>query len=197
MHNSQQPLFSKEILDIQQQHLDEHGIRHDHQTKRYTIDKDEWDRLQAEHVLLPVNSKFFPEYGVLFNDHGYLLPGLKKTYLFVAVEIPKECHIQRVKLDLPDCDEWAGRNSRNWQGTHRNIPAIKELIHQKVCADVNTQFHKLKADIDEEWRNLTFQVNNQIPAFVPNKILHTSYGDAVNLPNGEFWYSRYKPRRSK
>ena len=94
--------------------------------------------MQAEHVLPPVHSKFFPEYGVLFNDHGYLLPGLKKTYLFVAVEIPKERHIQRVKLDLPDCDEWVGRNLCNWQSTQRNIPEIKELIHQKVCADVNT-----------------------------------------------------------
>ena len=39
----------------------------------------------------------------------------------------------------------------NWQGTQRNIPAIKELIHQQVCADVNRQFQELKANIDEEW----------------------------------------------
>ena len=107
-----------------------------------------------------------------------------------AVEIPKERHIQRVKLDLPDCDEWAGQNLHNWQGTQCNIPAIKELTHQKVCTDVNTHLRELKADIDEEWQNLTFQVNNQIPAFVANKILHTTYGDAVKLLNGEFWYSR-------
>ena len=77
--NGYQTLFSQESLQIQRQHLEEHRIKYDHQTKRYTIDKDEWDRLQAEHVLPPVHSKFFPEYGVLFNDHGYLLPGLKKT----------------------------------------------------------------------------------------------------------------------
>ena len=100
---------------------------------RYTIDKDEWDKLQAEHVLPPVISKFFPEYGVLFNDHGYLLPGLKKTFFFLAVEIPKECPVKRVELVLPDCDEWAGRNLQNWQGTHCNIPALKELIHQRLC----------------------------------------------------------------
>ena len=59
------------------------------------------------------------------------------------------------------------------------------------------QFRELKADIDKEWRNLTFQVNHQIPAFVPNKFVHTTYGDAVKLPNGDFWYSQYKPRRTK
>ena len=146
--NGYPTLFSQESLEIQRQHQEEHGIRYDHRTKRYTIDKDEWDRLQAEHVLPPVHSKFFPEYGVLFNDHGYLLPGQKKTYLFVAVEILKEHHIQRVRLDLPDCDEWAGQNLHNWQGTQCNIPAIKELIHQKVCADVNTHLRELKVDID-------------------------------------------------
>ena len=69
----------------------------------------------------------------------------------MAIEIPKERHIKRIKLDLPDCDEWAGQNLRNWQGTQTNIPAIKDLIHQQVCADVNRQFRELKADIDNEW----------------------------------------------
>ena len=165
--------------------------------KRYTVAKDEWDKLWKEHVIPPINSKFYPEYEVLFNDHGYLLPGLKKTYLFMAVEIPKDQHIQRIELDFPDCDEWASRNLRNWQSHQRNIPAIKELIHQQVCADVNRQLRELKTDIDDEWRNLTFQVMQQIPAFVPNRILHTSYGNAVKLPNGELWYSIRKPCRMK
>ena len=102
-----QNIFSEETLEVLQFQSDEVGFRMDHHSKRYTIAKDEWDKLQKEHVLPPVNFKFFPEYGVLFNDHGYLLPGLKKTYLFVAVEIPKEQHIKRIELNLPDCDEWA------------------------------------------------------------------------------------------
>ena len=28
-------------------------------------------------------------------------------------------------------------------------------------------------------------------------ILYTAYGDAVKLPNGKLWYSRYKPQRNK
>ena len=42
-----------------------------------------------------------------------------------------------------------------------------------------------------------FQVTKQIPAFVPNKILYTAYGDAVKLPNGKLWYSRHKTWRNK
>ena len=103
-----QKIFSKDTLKVLQFQTDEVGFKMDHCLKRYTVPKDEWDKLQKEHVLPPVNSKFFPEYGVLSNDHGYLQPGLKKTYLFVAVEIPKEWHIMQIMLDLPDCNEWAG-----------------------------------------------------------------------------------------
>ena len=103
-----QNIFSEETLKVLQFQTDEVGFKMDHHSKRYTVAKDEWDKLQKEHVLPPVNSKFFPEYGVLFNNHGYLLPGLKKTYLFVAVEISKEWHIKWIDLDLTNCDEWVG-----------------------------------------------------------------------------------------
>ena len=88
--NHPQNIFSAETIELLQFQSNEIRFRMDHQLTRYTVAKEKWDKLQKEHVLPPVNSKFFPEYGVLFNNHGYLLPGLKKTYLFVAVEIPKE-----------------------------------------------------------------------------------------------------------
>ena len=135
-----QNIFSKETMEILQIQSNEEGFRLDHRMKCYTVANDEWDKLQKEHVIPPINSKFYPKYGVLFNDHGYLLPGLKKTYLFVAVEIPKDRHIQRIELDFPNCDEWAGRNLQNWQSHQANIPAIKELIHQQVCVDIKRQF---------------------------------------------------------
>ena len=77
-----QNIFSKETLEVLQSQTDEVSFRMDHHSKRYTVAKDEWDKLQKEHVIPPLNLKFFPEYGVLFNDHGYLLPGLKKTCLW-------------------------------------------------------------------------------------------------------------------
>ena len=156
------------------------GISFDQRTKRHTVSKLQWDSLQKAEVIPPVNNKFFPEYGVLFQDHGYLMSGLKKSFLFITVDIPKKRHIQKMRLNLPDCAEWAERNLRNWQGHQRDVPEIRELIHQKVCGDVHRTFRELKADIDEAWRNLTHQVEHQIPSFVPNPIVHTTYGDAVN-----------------
>ena len=173
------------------------GIYYDQRQKRHTVSKVQWDSLQKAEVIPPVNNKFFPEYGVLFQDHGYLMSGLKKAFLFVTVDIPKKRHIQQMQLDLPQCDEWAERNLRNWQGHQRNVPEIRELIHQKVCGDVHHTFKELKADIDDAWRNLTHQVQHQIPSFVPNPIIHTMYGDTVDLNNGEKWYSSYKPSRMK
>ena len=40
-------------------------------------------------------------------------------------------------------------------------------------------------------------MDQQIPAFLPNPIQHTVYGDTVQLNNGKIWYSRYKPRRGR
>ena len=173
------------------------GIHYDHIQKRHMVSKFQWDSLQKTEVIPPINNKFFPEYGVLFQDHGYLMSGLKKSFLFVTVDIPKKRHIREINLDLPDCADWAEHNLRHWQGTQINVPEIQELIHQQVCGDVHRTFRELKTDIDEAWRNLTYQVEQQIPSFVPNPIIHTTYGDAVLLNNGEKWYSRYKPDRMK
>ena len=173
------------------------GIQYDHIQKRHTVSKLQWDSLQKTEVIPPINNKFFPEYGVLFQDHGYLMSGLKKSFLFVTVDIPKKRHIKEINLDLPDCADWAERNLRHWQGTQINVPEIRELIHQQVCGDVHHTFRELKTDIDEAWQNLTYQVDQQIPSFVPNPIIHMTYGDAVVLNNGEKWYSRYKPHRMK
>ena len=38
-----------------------------------------------------------------------------------------------MQLNLPECDEWAARNLRHWQGTQIDVPKIRELIHQHVC----------------------------------------------------------------
>ena len=103
--DNNQNIFSQETMEILQVQSNKEAFRLDHRTKLYTVAKDQWDKLQKELVIPPINSKFYPKYGVLFNDHGYLLPGLKKTYLFVAVEIPKKRHIKIIELDFPNCDD--------------------------------------------------------------------------------------------
>ena len=81
------------------------GIHYGNIQKRHTVSKFQWDSLLRAEVIPPVNNKFFPEYGVLFKDHGYLMSGLKKTFLFITVDIPKKRHIKKMQFDLPNCDE--------------------------------------------------------------------------------------------
>ena len=85
----------------------EKAFQYDSHQKRHTVSKEQWQQLQKDELIPPINSKFYPEYGVLFNNHGYLLPGLKKVFLFVMVDISKKRHIKEMNFDLPDCDEWA------------------------------------------------------------------------------------------
>ena len=96
-----QNIFSEETLKVLQFQTDKIGFRMDHHSKRYTIAKDEWDKLQKEHVLPPVNSKFFPEYGVLFYDHGYLLPGLKRLICLWQLRFPKNSTLSRLSWIFP------------------------------------------------------------------------------------------------
>ena len=104
---TRQKMFPKTMKIEAVPQVSDAGIRFDHRKKRHTVSKLQWDSLQKAEVIPPVNNKFFPEYGVLFQDHSYLMSGLKKAFLFVTIDIPKKRHIKKMQLNLPDCDEWA------------------------------------------------------------------------------------------
>ena len=67
-----------------------------------------------------------------------LVPGVKKTYLFVTVDIPTPDTLDDINIELPDCGEWAAANLLHWRGTEINPEPIRELIHQHVCSEMNT-----------------------------------------------------------
>ena len=46
----------------------------------------------------------------MFNDLGKLVPGVKKTFLFVSVDIPETDSLKSIEFRFPDCQEWAGSN---------------------------------------------------------------------------------------
>ena len=77
---------------------------------------DTWRQLKEDDTgsIFPTFSKFHPEYGLMFNDLGRMVPEVKKTYLFVSIDIPTTESLTDIKFKFPDCAEWAAANLRNW-----------------------------------------------------------------------------------
>ena len=84
--------------------------------KRFARDLDDWKQSHSDDTdsIFPTYSKFHPEYGVMFNDLGQLVPGVKKTFLFVSVDISEPDSLKSIEFQFPDCQEWAGSNLHHW-----------------------------------------------------------------------------------
>ena len=86
-------LFSSRIeylRDNETEHLEDLSSLQERR-KRFARDLDNWKQYHSDDTdsIFPTYSKFYPEYGVMFNDLGQLVPGVKKTFLFVSVDIPE------------------------------------------------------------------------------------------------------------
>ena len=163
------------------------------QKKRFARDLDTWWQLHQEGTdsMFPTFSKFHPEYRLMFNDIGRLIPRVKKMYLFVTVDILTPDTLADINIELPHCADWAAANLFHWRGTEINPEPIRELIHQHVCREMNSAYRDILNGIAEDWKHLTHAIEQQIPAFLPNRIVHTSNGPrTIVAPNGKIWYSR-------
>ena len=72
-----------------------------------------------------------------------------------------------------------------------NPQPIRELVHQHICSEMNGAYRDLFEGIKQDWKQLKHVIEQQIPAFLPNKIIHSPYGPrTIVAPNGNKWYSR-------
>ena len=80
--------------------------------KWFARDLDDWKQYRMDDTdsIFPTYSKCHPEYEVMFNDLGKLVPGVKKTFLFVSVNIPEPDNLKNIEFRFPGCQEWAGTN---------------------------------------------------------------------------------------
>ena len=111
-------LFSSRIeylRDNETEHLEDLSSLQERR-KRFARDLDNWKQYRSDNTdsIFPTYSKFHPEYGVMFNDLGQLVPGIKKTFLFISVDIPEPDSLKNIEFRFPDCQEWAGSNLRHW-----------------------------------------------------------------------------------
>ena len=161
--------------------------------RRFTQDMATWKQLKNDDTgsIFPTFSKFHPEYGLMFNDLGRLVPGVKKTYLFVTIDIPTTEALTDIKFKFPNCAEWAATNLRHWRSTEINPQPIRELVHQHVCREMTEAYKDIFKGIEEDWDQMTHIINTQIPSFLPNRLVNSSNGPrTIVAPNGQTWYSR-------
>ena len=78
--------------------------------KRFARDLDDWKQycLDDTDSIFPTYSKSHP------HDLGQLVPGVKKMFLFVLVDIPETDSLKSIEFQFPDCQEWAGSNLHHW-----------------------------------------------------------------------------------
>ena len=95
-------LFSSRIeylRDNETEHLEDFSSLQEIR-KRFARDLDDWKQYSSEDTdsIFPTYSWFHLEYGVMFNDLGQLVPGIKKTFLFVSVDIPELDNLKNIEF---------------------------------------------------------------------------------------------------
>ena len=138
-----------------------------------------------------------PEYGALYQHQGFLMPGLKRTYLFVAIDLPQQADLMDNPPEFPSCNEWGNRNLEYWQNTEIDIPDISELIHQQVCRDHSAAYDEMLEMIKHRRVNITYKIENVLPSLLPNAIVNSNQGKAIELPNGQLWTSEMESRTKR
>ena len=103
------------LRDNETENLEDLSSLHERK-KRFARDLDDWKKYHSDDTdsIFPTYSKIHPEYRVMFNDLGQLVPGIKKTFLFVLVDIPDTISLQNIEFRFLDCQAWAGTNLCHW-----------------------------------------------------------------------------------
>ena len=129
------------------------------------------------------------QYGMLFNNHGQVISGLKNMDLFLSIDLPKVEDIEHVPPPFPTCDNWAAphKSNRNQHvyysalgfGKNNRGPMTElnsntseylvEAIHITVCNQYKTKYVKLLDSIERIKRNITYKIKKVMPRLMPNE----------------------------
>ena len=110
--------------------------------------KRDTDKTEEPPAAVPdFSSKFFPEYGVAFHEYAHILPGLRKTFLNVRVQLPMETPI--TEFDPPSARHCAEHNVLILNGT--GIEPMVEMCEQavKIVNGYHLEYRVLTSDIND------------------------------------------------
>ena len=125
------------------------------------------------------------EYGMLFNHHGYLLSGLQRLYLFLAIDLPTPDDLLHTPPRFPNCTHWAPPDNQSVLSAEfyghspsmvyqhnlfkKKFPHLMEPVHHEVCKQFQDIYERLQDKIEEVRNNITYKIEEIIPRLLPNE----------------------------
>ena len=108
---------------------------------------------------------------MLFEHQGYLMQGLQRLYLFIAIKLPRVKDLLHDPPLMPYCNQWA----EQWDVPHSehstpyNQQPYDEPIHQHICKELFDTYTNTMQSIATYKSNLTYKIKNVMHALLPNK----------------------------
>ena len=134
---------------------------------------------------LPLKPELRHQYGMLFNHHGYMMPGLQSLQLFLAIDLPWIKDLQHDPPPFPNCTNWATPQPANMQyyGTmgeayvkwtayremNETLDFLDEVIHHKVCIQYQAKCNNLLRQIHKVKEDIVYKIQKVMPRLLPNE----------------------------
>ena len=115
-----------------------------------------------------------PEYGMIYQHKGMLLPNLHRRYLYI-IKLPNLLGLEQRTPGFPNCDNYGTLSANNPDPMLDDTPTNDNELHQVICNTFKINFQEM--DIITTLRNrLECKINYTLPALLPNKFNMTMQG---------------------
>ncbi|MCG8623174.1 MAG: hypothetical protein MJE68_14410, partial [Proteobacteria bacterium] len=174
----------KTVIDSLERDIDDFAIKF----QRYmdtTVERAKRAVKRQNELKLPLKPELRHQYGMLFNHHGYMMPGLKSLQLFLAVDLPKINDLQHDPPAFPNCTNWAAPNppNMNYYGTmgevyvkwtayrelNESLSFLDETVHHKVCIQYERKYNNLLRQIRNVKEDIIYKIRTVMPRLLPNE----------------------------
>ena len=141
--------------------------------------------IQQDKLKLPLKPELHHQYGMLFNHHGYMMPGLQSLQLFLAVDLPKIEDLHHTPPPFPNCTNWTalypvgmqyyetmGEAYVKWTAYHEfneSFVFLDEAVHHKVCIQYQTKYNNLLHQIQTLKDDIVYKIKTVMPRLLPNE----------------------------
>ena len=150
---------------------------------------------QSTNIEFSAKPELRHEYGMLFNHHGYLIPGLQRLQLFLTIPLPQLLDITHEPPQFPSCEEWNIHKHDHvvsaddmgevllkhtaYVELNKEYPFLDEAVHYDTCVRIRDKYHNMLTAIQELKRNVTYKLTTIIPKLLPNEEAVRHYQETI------------------